>query len=96
MNTEGRSAPDAYGVDDELAELRAGLKKADPNLTNEQVEKIVGFMREVLEGMDSLLRSTLERLAGAMEEKADQYPAGPAAPGLRLAAQITRKTVELY
>ena len=94
MNEEGRSAPDAYG--DELAEMRAGLRKADANLTEEQLDRLIGFLGDLLKEVDTMLVSTLERLATTLEQRADKDSAGVNAPCLRLAAQIARKTVELY
>lgn len=95
MDLEGRSAPDAYGWD-EKSQLRRDLRQSCPDLTEEQLDSLVGLLSHMLAEVDGLVTTTLERLAGVLEQKRQEDLTGLTSPGLKLAAQIVRKTAELY
>jgi len=75
-------------------EVKASVLAANPALTEEQAEQVVVFVRALQHEADKTVNEILAHLAEVLERKAAEAPNGALAPGLAVAVQVIRATME--
>lgn len=74
--------------------VKAAVLAANPDLTGDQADQVVTFVRNLQQEADKAVNEILAHLADLLERKVAEAPGGPLAPGLAVAVKVIRTAME--